>query len=467
MRAAGCGSLPGAPSRFELARFNTRMSLTCRRSDPVTRWEAFNTLCRYLRAGFLKGECYTEQEEVSWELLIEIASFHYVTPAISWCLNDRDIPADVRDYFSAMAALNGKRNGLMLSGLERIAGILNAVDIEPMLLKGAAMLAEELYPDPSLRFLGDLDILITAERSADAVAALTAAGFETKPSDVLPPPQHHHLPMLHDPETGAGLELHTRVMPQSADAVIATDWFCENARPAIFRRHRIRLPDATRNAAHIIYHSEIFHGLYWLNKVQLRHLLDLAVIRARHEETIDWEEIDQRFSAAGFGEVLATYLDFAEKLFGQTAPKLRHAPNEDAMEDMCRLEMRDGFHVQIERLKDGSDRLQTELSQTLVKLERMTADRDSARHELGRMTVGRDSFQDELGRMTPERDWLRAELARMTAARDKSAEELGRLHASRNEALKELQGLTTSKSWRWTAPLRAFVRGARRLTKIT
>jgi hypothetical protein len=53
---------------------------------------------------------------------------------------------------------------------------------------------------------------------------------------------------------------------------------------------------------------EIFHGLYALNKIQLRHLLDLALIRARHEGAIDWNELDRRFSTSGLGEVLATYL---------------------------------------------------------------------------------------------------------------------------------------------------------------
>lgn len=431
----------------------------------MTRWEAFNALCGYLRAGFLGGASRSEQN-VSWESLIEVASFHYVTPALSWCLKDRDVPAEVRDYFDSMAERNGRRNALMLSGLERTAAVLNTSGIEPVLLKGAAMLAEDLYPDPSLRILGDLDVLIPAGRSADAVAALHAAGFATKSSDVLPPPQHHHLPMLHDPETGAGVELHTDVVPQSADSTLTTGWFYENARPAMFRKQRVLLPDATRNAAHVIYHSEIFHGLYWLDKIQLRHLLDLAMIRARNEGAVDWEAIDRRFSAAGFGEVLATYLGFAEKFFDQAPPKLLHPPRENAMDAMRRLEMRDGFHVQIERLHAGSDRLQTALSQTLAKQEGMTAERDAFRDELARMTAERDAYRDELGRMTPERDWLGAELARMTAARDEFAGKLGRVRASRDDVLKELQRLTTSRFWRSTAPLRALARGVRRLAKI-
>ena len=67
---------------------------------------------------------------------------------------------------------------------------------------------------------------------------------------------------------------------------------------------------------HTIFHSEIFHGLYALNKIQLRHVLDLALIRARHEGAIDWNELDHRFSTSGRGEVLATYLYFSDELLG-------------------------------------------------------------------------------------------------------------------------------------------------------
>ena len=107
--------------------------------------------------------------------------------------------------------------------------------------------------------------------------------------------------------------------------MIATGWFCEKARPAIFRSQRVLLPDPTRNAGHIIFHSEIFHELYALNKVQLRHVIDLVLLRMRHGKAIDWDELDHRFSAAGAGEVLATYLHLiGELLHGQSAGGLRH-----------------------------------------------------------------------------------------------------------------------------------------------
>lgn len=334
----------------------------------MTRWDAFTTVCSYLRAGLLGGE-HTHQSDISWELIVEVASFHNATATLATCLDPGfDLPGDVRDYFEATLALNEERNEKILSTLARVAGLLNAIDIEPVLLKGAALLVEEIYSQPSMRILGDIDILIPKDRSAEACAALKAAGFDTKWSAVSPP-THHHLPMLVDPETGTGVELHTDVISRSADAVIATDWFCQMVRPVTFRGRRMRLPEPTRNAGHIIFHSEIFHELYALDKVQLRHVVDLVLLRARHERAIDWNELDRRFSAAGEGEVLATYLHLIGELLGQAAPQLSHAPRSDAMSALRSTESRDGFHFQIERLQVTCDRLLTHSSFLQSELE--------------------------------------------------------------------------------------------------
>jgi len=384
----------------------------------MTRWEAFTTVCSYLRAGFLDGER-THQAELTWELMIEVASFHCVTPTLAACFDpDSDVPGDVRDYFGSTLALNKKRNEQILSTLARVAGLLNAIDIEPVLLKGGALLVEGIYPQSSTRLLGDIDILIPKNRSAEASAALKAAGYDTK-SSAVSPPTHHHLPMLLDPETGAGVELHTDVISRSADAVIATDWFCEMLRPILFRGQRVRLPEPTRNLGHIIFHSQIFHGLYVLNKVQLRHIVDLVLLRARHEKTIDWDELDRRFSAAGAGEVLATYLHFASELLGQAAPQLSHAPRKDAMTELRSTESRDGFHFQIEHLQSTCDGLLTHSSYL--------------QSECGRL-------QSECDRLSTQSSLLQSELENARSA---------------------LAAVSTSRSWRFTAPLRGIANMSR------
>jgi Uncharacterised nucleotidyltransferase len=79
------------------------------------------------------------------------------------------VPREIRDYLDAVLTLNGQRNALLLEALSRIVAALNVIDIEPVLMKGCARLVEGEYPQPNMRFLGDLDILVPANRAADAM----------------------------------------------------------------------------------------------------------------------------------------------------------------------------------------------------------------------------------------------------------------------------------------------------------
>jgi hypothetical protein len=128
--------------------------------------------------------------------------------------------------------------------------------------------------------------------------------------------------MLHDPESGIGVELHTTLLGYAS--LLPTDWFNADTRRYPFGGLTIRLPDATRSVGHIVAHDQIHHFNHWQRRVELRQLLDLAMIRARSETAIDWSELDDRFCQMGFGTVLATYMEFGKRLLGQPMPRLRH-----------------------------------------------------------------------------------------------------------------------------------------------
>ena len=292
----------------------------------MTRWDAFTDVCGVLRAGLLGGEPPPQRYNRNWKLLIEMSSFHFVTPSLAGSLQDETVPHEVREYMDALLALNGRRNALQLEALSRIVAALNAIDIEPVLLKGCARLVQGDYPQPNMRFLGDLDVLVPTNRTKDAYAALMANGFSEKPGYGIPA-DCHHLPVLHEHQSGAGVEIHGGLSMGPGAQVLSTSWFYGGSRP--FRLQddlRIRLPDATRSVCHNIVHHQLHHSGYVKRTIELRQLLDLALIRKRHEDAIDWAELDHLFCQHGFGQVLATYLQFGEELLGQKAPRFRNRP---------------------------------------------------------------------------------------------------------------------------------------------
>jgi Uncharacterised nucleotidyltransferase len=198
--------------------------------------------------------------------------------------------------------------------------VLNAIDIEPVLLKGAAHLVEGVYPTAGLRVVGDLDVLVPEDRVMSAAEALQKVGFKIGGPTV--PENHHHWPMLLDPETGAAVELHIGALHRRSEHIIPVAEFRKNTRAVAFRGSQVRLPDATRSVGHNIIHDSLDHEGYLLQRVELRQLLDLVMIRTKYESAIDWAELDRRFSAAGLGHVLAANLKVAEGLFGLPVPRV-------------------------------------------------------------------------------------------------------------------------------------------------
>ena len=58
-----------------------------------------------------------------------------------------------------------------------VAAALNEIDIVPVALKGAIRLVDGLWPDPALRFMHDLDLLVPADGLWRGAAAADGAGL--------------------------------------------------------------------------------------------------------------------------------------------------------------------------------------------------------------------------------------------------------------------------------------------------
>jgi len=289
------------------------------------RWQAFGALCGLIRTRLLGNPAGPPHEPVSWPSLIETAKDHCAMPALSWCVrSDASVPPELRSYLDAVHRLNGKRNERLCDTLEQVVRAFNAVDIEPMLLKGAAHLVLGLYPSPAARLLGDLDVLIPEQKGREAIAALERIGFYV--DEEANPRSLHHLPGMRHVESDFVIEMHIRLVNAAFDAIVPVEWVCERSRPVEFRGLRVRTPDATALIAHNVVHDQLHHHQYLHKQLELRQLLDLALIRARYERDIEWAELERKFANRGRGRVLATYLCYDERLLGQPMPALNATP---------------------------------------------------------------------------------------------------------------------------------------------
>jgi hypothetical protein len=302
----------------------------------MARWSSFTFVCNELRFGILGGERAAWPDNLDWAEVAEVCRHHRVIAPLAWCLrNDERVPDAWSFQLKSALAVNAMRNQILLRDLERIVAALNTVGLEPVLLKGAAYLVDGLYPAPGLRFLTDIDVLVPEQQLHRAEAAMLALAFEPPPRKSWVEIDHQHLPRMTHAASRIGVELHKSVF-SAGEEIIPLAQFCRETRAVSFRGLKARVPDATQAVAHNIAHAQISHNLHWERHVEVRQLLDLALIRARDESSIEWPEIERCFVRSGFGSVLADNLKMAEVLFGQALPPLEAMPRRDVVASLRR-----------------------------------------------------------------------------------------------------------------------------------
>lgn len=197
---------------------------------------------------------------------------------------------------------------------------LRAAGIEVLAIKGFE--ATRLYDPPSLRILGDLDLLVRPGDAAAAVDTLERLGFTVEPSPqgALGVTSDVSFHPLVSPDGLVSVDLHTALdaFPLSA-ALSVAEVFAEarvgahpeaeagtGAEPHL-APHHVALA-ALSNAA-----KERFAPYAW------RHLVDLGRLALR--ERIDWPSVDRTVAAAGLAPARATALG-ALRLLGLPAERL-------------------------------------------------------------------------------------------------------------------------------------------------
>ncbi|MBI3176187.1 MAG: nucleotidyltransferase family protein [Chloroflexi bacterium] len=117
-----------------------------------------------------------------WQELIVQAETHGMAPLL-WHHIQRSgtqIPADVARTLKGLYLRHRRNNQIHAQVLLEIVDLLKTADIHPLVLKGLG-LAYSLYPDPALRPISDLDLLLQRDEIRPALDLLHTAGFSTPP----------------------------------------------------------------------------------------------------------------------------------------------------------------------------------------------------------------------------------------------------------------------------------------------
>ncbi|VUX45205.1 conserved hypothetical protein [Candidatus Defluviicoccus seviourii] len=283
-------------------------------SAPTKATHPFPLLCAIVRAWLRPDEPadvprgLSDRPPADLAALVRVAGHHMVMPALAAALEAQGqlagLPADFARILRAARHYNRKRNAAYAAALEETCLLLNGIGIEPVLLKGANRLVDDLYPDTSYRFLNDLDLLVPADRAAEAHALLRGSGYRA-PFPFAPP---HHLPLLEHPLLPIAIELHHQPLPPPADRVLAAATMAGSAERRAFRSAQVRLPGPFEQIVHLIAAAQIQDSHRLSGTAPLRELLEAALLVARLGPD-GVPLVIERFRQAGFG--LSARLFFA------------------------------------------------------------------------------------------------------------------------------------------------------------
>lgn len=177
--------------------------------------------------------------EAGWGLAIRQARTANLVAALAVRLQESPIPIEVpllaQPIFSAARQTIAHRNETVLWECRQIAAALEAIDVMPILLKGAAYVADGL-PLARHRHFGDIDVMVPRARLGEVETRLMIHGWLTTTSDAYDQRYYrqwmHEVPPLRQIHRGTTLDLHHALTPLTARYRADTMAVFAAARPA-------------------------------------------------------------------------------------------------------------------------------------------------------------------------------------------------------------------------------------------
>jgi hypothetical protein len=197
---------------------------------------------------------------------------------------------------------------------DALAQILAATPVaasDVLLIKGIS-LCRRVYPEPHLRLMGDLDLLVPQPAQPLLEATLRELGYvQRSPQPAAFYDGHHHsMPFVH-PQRRIHVEVHTGLLPPG-NRLAALPMFQPEA---LFARRRL---DAFREFSASRLADEVefaYLAAHWLSERAFRGvavipIIDLGLLVTRARDTLDWERLLGALAGTAAGVCLRVALGF-------------------------------------------------------------------------------------------------------------------------------------------------------------
>lgn len=296
------------------------------------KWKEATLLVSLLHAA-LGGETPAPPADTDWENLYALAMQQKVEAMVSAALSDvPDVPQEIRARF-----LNAYKKEISAQIVRRNEGmkILNAFEvngIDYVPLKGWVL--QDLYPNPAMRYMCDMDILFKPGQSADVQRVLEALDYV--PQELGGNPEvYYKKPIMN-------IEMHKRIVRDVTDYY---DRIWERVLPAENSRHGFSM-SAEDFYLYMIAH---FYKHFIGGGTGVRYVCDTEVWLRAYDETMDRAYVDDHLQQSG-------YLDFERQIRALCRCWFHDEPADEALTEFSRKMLFCGVFGTPERAADNAVR---------------------------------------------------------------------------------------------------------------
>jgi hypothetical protein len=271
-----------------------------------------------------------------WQHIVPRAEAHGLGPLLYKHLGEINalMPSTTRHSIMGLYLRHRHANAVRSRVLGEILRGYQSTGIDVLVLKGAA-LAHLVYPQPVLRPMRDIDLLVRHADATRAQAMLVELGFAA-PQDETDglPNNHHHLPIASQRIEGlhVSVEIHTDLFP--------TTRYYRSRRYEDLEKQAISF-QVDGCTAFTLGHEDMLWHVYrhaigpplLLSPLRFIHLADLASLVDQFVDQIDWDRLQHRYPSLIHALADLHYLTpWPEPVLVHLHPDVRRVPADTGLD---------------------------------------------------------------------------------------------------------------------------------------
>jgi hypothetical protein len=232
---------------------------------------------------------YLDDECWDWEVLFTVASEGLILPLLYDRLIGRidlqsgeisgETESEIANVLRDIRDRHAERNEIVLDELRVLGQLSNEIGIEPVALKGGALLLGKLYAAPSDRYMVDIDLLIPEPAIPVLVSHLLKNGYVFDAGNPVGVDCHHEMCIKRPGRPG--VELHRSVGMGRAGILLPAENVIRDSVPIRHRGATLRLPSGQHLLLHQVLHAQLSHSYRHALWPSLREAYDCRLLVTR------------------------------------------------------------------------------------------------------------------------------------------------------------------------------------------